>query len=100
MRTSGVKDLFPSTLASCSRRNTGRAGNKTIGRAVLSCSHYEEMTVADDQALLSRRKALKCMAFGGAGTLFALAGGVFTPIDIAAAATDRRLTAWGGKTVV
>jgi 3',5'-cyclic AMP phosphodiesterase CpdA len=53
--------------------------------------------VADDQALLSRRRALKCMAFGGAGTLFTLAGGVFTPIDIASAAADRRLTVGLGK---
>jgi 3',5'-cyclic AMP phosphodiesterase CpdA len=55
------------------------------------------MAVAEDQTLLSRRKALKCMAFGGAGTLFALAGGVFTPIDLAAAAADRQLTAGLGK---
>jgi 3',5'-cyclic AMP phosphodiesterase CpdA len=36
--------------------------------------------------LLSRRNALKCMAFGGAGTLFALSGGVLTPFELAAAA--------------
>ncbi len=36
--------------------------------------------------LQSRRNALKCMAYGGAGTLFVLAGGVFTPIDLARAA--------------
>src|SRR3984893_5322135 len=71
--------------------------NKTIRCAVLSCRHYEEMTVTADQALLSRRKALKCMAFGGAGTLFALAGGVFTPIDLAVAAADRKLSAGLGK---
>jgi 3',5'-cyclic AMP phosphodiesterase CpdA len=35
----------------------------------------------------SRRDALKCLAAGSAGTLFALAGGVFTPIDLALAAT-------------
>ena len=29
--------------------------------------------MSDDQSLLSRRNALKCMAYGGAGTLFALA---------------------------
>jgi len=52
--------------------------------------------VGDDAALLSRRKALKCMAFG-AGTLFTLAGGVFTPIELAAAAVDRKLTAGLGK---
>src|SRR5271165_7386811 len=41
--------------------------------------------MSDDQSRLSRRNALKCMAFGGAGTLFALSGGVFTPIDLAMA---------------
>jgi predicted MPP superfamily phosphohydrolase len=39
----------------------------------------------DDQSLLSRRAALKCLAYGGAGTLFAMSGGVFTPIDLAMA---------------
>jgi hypothetical protein len=29
--------------------------------------------MSDDQSPLSRRSALKCMAYGGAGTLFALA---------------------------
>ena len=42
--------------------------------------------MSDDQLLLSRRNALKCMAFGGAGTLFALSGGVLTPFNLAAAA--------------
>src|SRR5439155_19815508 len=37
------------------------------------------------------------MAFGGAGTLFALAGGVFTPVDLAVAATDRQRAARAGK---
>jgi hypothetical protein len=41
--------------------------------------------VSDDKLLQSRRNALKCMAYGGAGTLFALSGGVFTPIDLAMA---------------
>jgi len=41
----------------------------------------------EDSLLLSRRHALKCMAYGGAGTLFALSGGVFTPIDLASAAS-------------
>jgi hypothetical protein len=41
--------------------------------------------MSDDSLLLSRRNALKCMAYGGAGTLFALSGGVFTPIDLAMA---------------
>jgi 3',5'-cyclic AMP phosphodiesterase CpdA len=74
-----------------------RGGNKSIRCTVFSSSHYEEMTVTDDPMLLSRRKTLKCMAFGAAGTLFALAGGVFTPIDLAVAATDKRLTAGLGK---
>jgi 3',5'-cyclic AMP phosphodiesterase CpdA len=47
--------------------------------------------------LLSRRNALKCMAYGGAGTLFALSGGVFTPIDLAMAADDKYGTAKLGK---
>ncbi len=35
---------------------------------------------------LSRRGALKCLAYGGAGTLFTLAGGVLVPTDLALAA--------------
>ncbi len=42
--------------------------------------------MSHDPSTLSRRDALKCMAYGGAGTLFAMAGGVFTPIDLARAA--------------
>jgi 3',5'-cyclic AMP phosphodiesterase CpdA len=53
--------------------------------------------VPHDPDLLSRRNALKCMAFGGAGTLFAMAGGVFTPIDLAVAAADRQGIARLGK---
>src|SRR3984893_12888378 len=53
--------------------------------------------MSDDQSLLSRRNALKCMAYGGAGTLFALSGGVFTPIDLAMAASDKRGAAKLGK---
>jgi 3',5'-cyclic AMP phosphodiesterase CpdA len=45
--------------------------------------------MSDKQDLISRRKALKCMAFGGAGTLFVLSGGVFTPIDLAMASEDK-----------
>jgi 3',5'-cyclic AMP phosphodiesterase CpdA len=51
----------------------------------------------DDESKLSRRKALKCMAFGGAGTLFALSGGVFAPIDLALAAKDPKGAARIGK---
>jgi 3',5'-cyclic AMP phosphodiesterase CpdA len=53
--------------------------------------------VSDDQSLLSRRKALKCMAYGGAGTLFALSGGVFTPINLAMAADNKYATAKLGR---
>jgi len=53
--------------------------------------------MSDEASLKSRRNALKCMAYGGAGTLFALAGGVFTPIELAAAATDRDGAARLGK---
>ncbi len=53
--------------------------------------------MSDDQSMLSRRSALKCMAFGGAGTLFALSGGVFTPIDLAMAADAKTGTAKLGK---
>ena len=53
--------------------------------------------MSHDQRLTTRRNALKCMAFGGAGTLFALSGGIFTPIDLAVAATDKERTASLGK---
>ncbi len=41
--------------------------------------------MSDDQILKSRRNALKCMAYGGAGTLFALSGGILTPMSLATA---------------
>jgi 3',5'-cyclic AMP phosphodiesterase CpdA len=53
--------------------------------------------MTDDQFHKSRRNALKCMAYGGAGTLFALTGGVFTPIDLAVAATDKEGAARFGR---
>ena len=37
---------------------------------------------------LGRRAALKCLAYGGAGTLFTLSAGVLIPKDLALAATD------------
>src|SRR4030088_2843548 len=37
------------------------------------------------------------MAYGGAGTLFALAGGGFTPLELAVAATDKKGFARLGK---
>ena len=53
--------------------------------------------MSDDQLLQSRRNALKCMAYGGVGTLFALTGGVFTPIELAVAAADKQGAARLGK---
>jgi 3',5'-cyclic AMP phosphodiesterase CpdA len=41
---------------------------------------------ADAENKAARRRALKCLAFGGAGTLFTLAGGVLTPVNLARAA--------------
>jgi 3',5'-cyclic AMP phosphodiesterase CpdA len=45
----------------------------------------QEIAVSNEKLLQSRRSVLKCMAYGGAGTLFVLAGGVFTPVDLAMA---------------
>ena len=42
--------------------------------------------MAEAVSVESRRRALRCLAFGGVGTLFAMAGGVLTPIGLAAAA--------------
>ncbi len=42
--------------------------------------------MADSSSMPSRRDALRCLAFGSAGTLFTLAGGIFTPVDLALAA--------------
>jgi 3',5'-cyclic AMP phosphodiesterase CpdA len=50
-----------------------------------------------DESLLSRRTALKCMAYGGAGTLFALSGGVLAPLDLVMAAGDKQSAAKLGK---
>jgi 3',5'-cyclic AMP phosphodiesterase CpdA len=44
----------------------------------------------------SRRGALKCLAFGGAGTLFVLSGGVLAPLDLALAASKKSLHATTG----
>jgi hypothetical protein len=43
-----------------------------------------------DSRQISRRSALKCLAYGGAGTLFTLTGGVLAPLDRALA--DRTLS--------
>ncbi len=42
--------------------------------------------MSDESRIESRRSALRCMAYASAGTVFVLAGGVFTPIDLAVAA--------------
>src|SRR5256884_4353683 len=47
----------------------------------------------DDSIAASRRAVLKCLAFGGAGTLFGLAGGVLAPLDLALAAAKGRKSA-------
>jgi hypothetical protein len=51
----------------------------------------------EDPTRPSRRDALKCLAYGGAGTLFVLAGGVFTPMDLAAAGDDQSTVAKRGR---
>ena len=35
--------------------------------------------MSNETSILSRRGALKCLAYGGAGTLFVLSGGVLRP---------------------
>ncbi|WP_322044540.1 metallophosphoesterase family protein [Paraburkholderia sp. J67] len=37
----------------------------------------------------SRRNALKCLAYGGVGTLFMLTGGILTPVDLALAQSSK-----------
>jgi 3',5'-cyclic AMP phosphodiesterase CpdA len=46
--------------------------------------------MSDSGPVITRRDALQCMALGGAGTLFTLAGGIFTPVDLARAAGAER----------
>ena len=53
--------------------------------------------MVDKTTLHTRRAALRCMAFGGAGTLFALSGGILTPIDLAVAAASPSTMARAGK---
>ena len=44
----------------------------------------------------SRRSALKCLAFGGVGTVFVLAGGILTPVELALAASTKDSSAVSG----
>ena len=47
----------------------------------------------DQNRVVSRRRALQCLAFGGAGTLFVLSGGVLTPTALNAATADPKTRA-------
>jgi 3',5'-cyclic AMP phosphodiesterase CpdA len=49
--------------------------------------------MTEHETVLTRRAALRCLAAGSAGTAFVLAGGVFTPVDLAVAATRASGTA-------
>jgi len=51
--------------------------------------------VTDDKLLESRRNFMKCMAYGGAGTLFAMSAGVLTPVDLASAAAKSSAASTG-----
>ena len=53
--------------------------------------------MSDQNRMVSRRKALQCLAFGGAGTLFALSGGVLVPSALSAASLDPKGAARLGK---
>jgi 3',5'-cyclic AMP phosphodiesterase CpdA len=53
--------------------------------------------MSDSSHSPSRRSALKCLAYGSAGTLFTLAGGLFTPVDLALAAQDGTAADAAGK---
>jgi hypothetical protein len=44
----------------------------------------------------ARRGALKCLAYGGAGTLFTLSAGILTPVDLAFAKSEDRTAAKAG----
>ena len=44
----------------------------------------------------ARRGALKCLAYGGAGTLFTLSAGILTPVDLAFAKADDRTATKAG----
>jgi len=47
--------------------------------------------------MMNRRKALGCLAAGGAGTVFMLSGGVLAPVDLAVAASAGRGAPPAGK---
>src|SRR5258708_20036137 len=49
----------------------------------------KEMNVSDHKSLQSRRNALKCLAYGGAGTLFPFSHPPFTPNHLTMARSPR-----------
>jgi hypothetical protein len=53
--------------------------------------------MSNDSSSMSRRSAMKCLAFGGAGTLFALSGGVLAPVDLRSAAANPKQASQLGK---
>ena len=57
----------------------------------------KEIPMANQEDRLSRRAALKCMAYGSAGTLFMLSGGVLAPVDLADAAERGKHSLLAGK---
>src|SRR5260221_5101342 len=52
--------------------------------------------MADGSHDAARRGALKCLAFGSAGTLFVLSGGVLSPIELAMAGTSNAKSSTAG----
>jgi hypothetical protein len=55
--------------------------------SALNPDNPQETDMSWNRSQISRRSALKCLAYGGAGTLFTLSGGVLTPFDLAQAGT-------------
>src|SRR3982750_508766 len=76
-------------------RISPQAGNKTRRPEVFLRRTRKENFMSDENATLSRRDALRCLAFGSAGTLFMLSGGVLTPVEVAAAAQPASQAAAG-----
>src|ERR1700726_1272359 len=73
------------------------AGNKSRALRVQPLESNGEAYMSSETEIdTSRRGALKCLAFGGAGTLFMLSGGVLAPLDLAMAASKRTTSAMSG----
>jgi 3',5'-cyclic AMP phosphodiesterase CpdA len=56
--------------------------------AVAAITAREMDMTSKDSFDPARRGALKCLAYGGAGTLFTLSAGILTPVDLAFARTE------------